>query len=36
LSIVLITHDEAIAARAGRVIRMRDGRIAEAASAMTA
>ena len=36
LSLVLITHDEAIAARAGRVIRMRDGRIAEAASAATA
>ena len=33
LSLVLITHDEAIAARAGRVIRMRDGRIAAATRA---
>ena len=35
LSLVLITHDEAIAARAGRVIRMRDGRIADGDPALT-
>ena len=33
LSIVLITHDEAIAGSASRVVRLRDGRIADAEAA---
>ena len=33
LSIVLITHDAAIAGAASRVVRLRDGRIADAEAA---
>jgi putative ABC transport system ATP-binding protein len=27
LTVILVTHDDGIAARAGRVLRMRDGRL---------